>query len=260
MHKVTTKFPKMINNGLDGENFRPVMRNGSLLHVITPVTNTPKLSAKTIEREYIPGQFSPKVGRNRQFTKGDFKGAYFYMLTLVERETCPTTCNAWNFCYGDNSPFIKRYRPDSGAFTRALIKDVETLSKKHANNPAGFAVRLHELGDFASVEYVELWARLLDKYHNLNIVGYTHTQGDISRAIDKMQARHPNRCRIMQSDISSETARPYSITDTPEHRERFPLAFSGDAVRFPEQSGKTASCSTCGLCYNGKTNVIFSVH
>ena len=258
--KTTTKFLNMVDNGLIDGDYKPVMRNGSLLRVIMPATSTPKLTAKTIERESVAGQFSPKVGRNRQFTKGDFKGAYFYMLTLIERETCPATCGAWNICYGDNSPFIKRYTPSHPAFYRALIKDVDTLNNKHANNPAGFAVRLHELGDFPSVQYVQLWASLLAKYPALNIVGYTHTQGAISRAIDAMQKQHPNRCRIMQSDISSETARPYSLTDTPDHRERFPEAFNGQAVPCPEQSGKTASCSTCGLCYNGKTNVIFSVH
>ena len=41
---------------------------------------------------------------------------------------------------------------------------------KHVN---GFAVRLHNLGDFYSVEYVELWRKLLERHPALHVWGYS---------------------------------------------------------------------------------------
>ena len=37
---------------------------------------------------------------------------------------------------------------------------------KHVN---GFAVRLHNLGDFYSVEYVELWRKLLERHEKRDL-------------------------------------------------------------------------------------------
>jgi hypothetical protein len=47
---------------------------------------------------------------------------------------------------------------------------VALLDIDHLN---GFAVRLHNLGDFYSVEYVGLWRRLLERHSALHVWGYT---------------------------------------------------------------------------------------
>ena len=41
------------------------------------------------------------------------------------------------------------------------------------DHPNGFAVRLHNLGDFYSLQYVALWRRLLARHPALHVWGYT---------------------------------------------------------------------------------------
>jgi hypothetical protein len=47
-----------------------------------------------------------------------------------------------------------------------LVREVALLDVDH---PGGFAVRLHNLGDFYSVRYVELWAELLERHPGLRV-------------------------------------------------------------------------------------------
>jgi len=53
---------------------------------------------------------------------------------------------------------------------RRLEREVAGRADDH---PLGFAVRLHELGDFYSVEYVGLWLQLLERHPALHIWGYS---------------------------------------------------------------------------------------
>lgn len=99
------------------------------------------------------GDNSGKIGR--QIVKGAWAGFPVYTLTLEERATCPTSCRHWASCYGNATPFARRFRPGAGLEWR-LEREVAALELE---NPGGFAVRLHNLGDFYSVAYVELWAR-----------------------------------------------------------------------------------------------------
>ena len=57
---------------------------------------------------------------------------------------------------GNRMNFADRVQADADLFWR-LQREVQLLAAEH---PDGFAVRLHILGDFFSVEYVQLWARL----------------------------------------------------------------------------------------------------
>ena len=99
--------------------------------------------------------------------KGRFKGYEFLTLTLVERETCPEYCYHWEICYGNNMPFAHRFKHG---------KDLEERIKKEISelNPnKNYLIRLHILGDFYSIGYVQLWLDLLDQYLNIAIYGYT---------------------------------------------------------------------------------------
>ena len=77
-------------------------------------------------------------------------------------------------CYGRNMPFADRMDHESPDFYNALERDVEYLNAK---NPVGFAIRLHELGDFFSLNYVSFCDMLLCSYPALNAFGYSHTTG-----------------------------------------------------------------------------------
>jgi hypothetical protein len=89
-------------------------------------------------------------------------GMPIYTLTLEERATCPTSCGHWRSCYGNSMHFAHRIDHRSPGFATLLAANVKRLGVEH---PHGFVVRLHVLGDFYSVAYVDLWAALLDAVH-----------------------------------------------------------------------------------------------
>ena len=110
---------------------------------------------------------STNIKLGKKVTKGIFKDMPIFTVTLEERATCSDTCLHWWTCYGNNMPFATRYEAND-ALTDAMEIELEELNRKHKN---GFLVRLHVLGDFYSVEYVELWDKWLDQFDNLYVYG-----------------------------------------------------------------------------------------
>jgi hypothetical protein len=113
------------------------------------------------------GENSTKLGN--KITKGLWKGMAIYSLTLEERKTCPATCQQLSICFGNNMPFAQRWNVDSHLYTRLLI-ELEQLSYQHRM----YAVRLHVLGDFPSVDHVGFWLAALKAYPGLRLFGFTH--------------------------------------------------------------------------------------
>jgi hypothetical protein len=91
-----------------------------------------------------------------QILKGRWRGFPVYTLTLEERRTCPQSCHHWRSCMGNKMHFAQRMQAVVDLEWR-LEREVALLALE---NPGGFVVRLHILGDFYSVEYVQLWAGL----------------------------------------------------------------------------------------------------
>lgn len=185
--------------------------------------------------------------------KGRYRGLPLYSLTLEERATCWQGCPNLGSCYGDNMPFAKRYTPGP-ALEAALTTDVQRLSMSY---PGGFVIRLHVLGDFYSVDYVEHWATLLRDSPSLHLFGYTHWPADhpIGAAVTSLVQWFPDRVAFRRSDGNLETdALPVAITVG-----RVSPA-APNTVLCPEQTGHTASCTTCGLCMNLTTSVSFRDH
>lgn len=194
-----------------------------------------------------------KIGK--QLEKGRWKGLRIFTLTLEERRTCWPGCQNWERCYGDNMPFAARYRP--GAELEAAIEsDIEKLASSR-RTARGFLVRLHVLGDFYSVPYVWFWQRMVDLHEALHIYGYTHWRhaDAIGSAVTQLVLQNQKRVAILRSD-RTEPDDPLPDASTVGRGER---AKPG-AVLCPEQSGRTASCSTCGLCMTGRTSVSFIDH
>src|SRR5262249_51154116 len=102
-----------------------------------------------------------------EILKGGWKGFPAYTLTLEERATCPTTCWHWRSCYPNKMHWAQRWQAGPDLEWR-LEREVALLDIEHLD---GFAVRLHEFGDFYSVEYVELWGKLLERYPGLHVWG-----------------------------------------------------------------------------------------
>lgn len=182
-----------------------------------------------------------KLGKLREWRAGAFKGMPLYSLTLEERATCERSCQAWDVCYGNNMPFAHRFdvTQDGGlALMARLLVELDKLDRKHATT--GYSVRLHILGDFFNVPYVDFWREALATRPALHIYGYTHRQGAIKARIDDVWREFNGRFSIMQSDGDASDAKPIALIESTPGADKLPTC--------PEQTGKAEGCLDCGLC------------
>lgn len=198
-----------------------------------------------VKRVLKDGHQSRKIGKF--VTKGKRAGWPIFTLTLEERATCPRTCEAWAYCYGNNMHAADRIvaGPELEA---ALWAELLALQFTH---PGGFMVRLHVLGDFYSLGYVRLWERALRAFPALHIFGFT--------------------ARLPGTEIGDAL---WDITQT--LYDRFAMRFSGldgpmlgsqllpdahpQAIRCPAQTEATDCCATCALCWNSQRSIAFARH
>ncbi len=184
-------------------------------------------------------------------------GKRLYSLTLVERETCPTSCHHWDDCYGNNMPFAHRFSTE-GLIPR-LEQEIKELMLKHKE---GIVIRLHVLGDFYSEEYVEFWQKMLLTHPKLCLFGYTARRGDnIASALWMLNKRFSERCVIRHSgnyeaDIQSDTQGPFKEDWSYAAEE----SFTGASFDCPEQTGTLKDCASCGLCWITPKTVRFTTH
>lgn len=191
------------------------------------------------------GEHQRKIGSH--VTKGKLAGAPIFTLTLEERATCPRSCRQWRSCYGNGMPWSLRIQPDDTLLDR-LSAELAELNRRYRR----FLVRLHVLGDFYSVEYVDFWRQMVAQFPALHIFGYTARRGDdISDAIDRL-CRSP-RVWIRRSDGPPREFRAI-VVDKPEE------AKSQGAILCPAQSRHTVSCGSCALCWATPKTIAFLVH
>jgi hypothetical protein len=183
---------------------------------------------------------------------GKWAGLPMYTLTLEERATCPKTCKQWRSCYGNKMHLADRVQAGPDLESR-LEREIETLDIRHLN---GFVVRLHVLGDFYSVAYVELWRRLLREYSTLRVWGYTarHDEGDpIAAALSSVATEFGwDRFAMRLSNASSET----HSTIVVEHPHQKPP----DATLCRQEIDKKESCAACALCWESEKRIAFVQH
>jgi hypothetical protein len=136
---------------------------------------------------------------------------------------------------------------------RKLEREVAELSVRH---PDGFAVRLHVLGDFYSVQYVRLWASLLDRHPALHAFGFSarHDERDpVARELIALVSCQWSRFAIRLSNAPATKCATISI----EH----PYQCPPDAVVCPQQVGeKPATCGECALCWHSTRRIAFIQH
>jgi hypothetical protein len=189
-----------------------------------------------------------KLGNGKSIIrKGKWKGLTGYYLTLEERATCPKTCHHWDNCYGNNMPFAIRFHPGKELEIR-LWNELAELNKKHR---IGFVVRLHVLGDFYSVEYVDLWRKALERFPKMRVFGYTARNGEdpISLAIQYARSKFPERFKIRQS-MQAHLPGSYSAISVPHD----------SSIVCPVQLGKQSSCANCSLCWEVDRPIQFLTH
>jgi hypothetical protein len=198
----------------------------------------------------VSGHSNVKIGRDVR--KGKHRGYWIYTLSLEERKTCPSSCRHWQTCYGNNMPWAQRVDHTDPDFLPELEAEITRLLS--VKNRVGVLIRLHALGDFFSIEYVEFWMGMLRKHANLAIYGYTarHPVTPIGDAVWLMNRRWPDRCMIRFSDGQLPEMSTVSIGDE--------TGCPPNAFICPEQTGKTRCCATCGACWSGAKNVAFMEH
>lgn len=215
-----------------------------------------KFSGKGVYRpEELPhalvsGHNNVKIGRDVR--KGWARGYWIYTLTLEERATCPRSCHHWATCYGNNMPYARRIsHADPEALQAAIEADVERLLGVQGR--VGILVRLHALGDFFSPAYVRFWGGLLGRYPRLAAYGYTAwlPGTPIGDEVARTREDYARRFSIRWSNGEGPTdcAVPVRAIDAPVN-----------AIVCPEQTGATAACATCGLCWGTDRNVAFIEH
>ena len=182
--------------------------------------------------------------------KGKFKGYVIYTLTLQERATCPRSCYHWDNCYGNNMMFAHRLQ-DGSELEQRIKDEIEELCATYK----GVIVRLHVLGDFYSVPYVNLWQTLLCKFENLAIWGFTGHKpnspiGLAIRAVhnfigDRFSVRFSNAPKFRFSANSADLFKPVK----------------NKSIVCPEQTGAAESCATCTLCWSAPNKqILFVTH
>jgi len=203
------------------------------------------------------GKANKKLGDKVSVKK--WKDMTIYSLTLEERATCPTHCEQWENCYGNNMPFGHRFDHTHPEFLLRLGEEVKALNEKHPN---GFVIRLHVLGDFYDAHYVAWWHNALRKYKGLRVFGYTHHRllSTIGQMINDINRIYPDRWRVRFSDdLSTPLHSRVIASDKPIIMTTIRRDPDGDVI-CPEQSDLTDSCATCGFCWSSDQPVVFIEH
>lgn len=200
------------------------------------------------------GENNRKIGG--RVLKGRLKGMPIRTLTLEERATCPRSCEHWRRCYGNSMHWSRRLR-HGPELEVLLAAEVDRLM---VENPGGVLVRLHVLGGFYSIDYVDLWAGLLAKHPTLHVFGFTAwpPTSEIGRLLLMMREHIWSRFAMRFSNVCGPR-NAFTLSSTP----RRPRV--GDAIVCPEQwqthRGVPApSCGSCGLCWQTDRPIAFMEH
>lgn len=215
------------------------------LRTVYPGTVVPALEGDIILKS---GIHSRKIGG--RVLKGKWRGLPIYTLTLEERATCPVSCRHLRSCYGNRMLWAVRFEHGEQLELR-LVQNVVALARQHA---AGFVVRVHVLGDFYSVQYVNLWRAMLETIPQLNVFGYTARWDDvIGLALRDLVDDHWDRFAVRFSNAPSDEV-PATISI------ELPVQRPPDTVICPEQMNQTESCASCGFCWHSRRRVAFLQH
>lgn len=208
-----------------------------------------RLRAARGARALVSGHNSRKIGA--VIMKGRWRGFPVFTLTLEERATCPRTCAHWLDCYGNKMNWPTRWMADAD-LTPAIDDNLRILADEHI----AFVIRLHVLGDFFSVAYVDQWERWLDQFPGLRVYGYTawpHSTEIGARVLD-LAARRWDRFAVRGSNSGGPTRATITIDDPAA------AGIRDGAIVCPAQTGKSECCATCALCWQTERNIAFLRH
>lgn len=224
--------------GTEAKGGAPLRRDHPALAKMETIFPKARQTARDSFKLLKPGTDQRKLGG--RVTKGRWAGMPIFSLTLEERATCSPTCPQLRWCYGNTMPHAKRTQEGQHLEAR-LEQELYHLNRKH---PRGFVVRLHILGDFYSLGYVARWHRWILRYPALHVFGYTQRPlaDPIGDAVIRLRKSAWSQFAIRHSHTEAGPGRTI-VVETAQDAAR------AGAILCPAQTGATASCATCGLCW-----------
>mgnify|MGYP003442631067 FL=1 len=197
-----------------------------------------------VKKVLCPASGNSKIGKGYfVIAKGKWRGVPIYTLTLEERATCPTDCSKWANCYGNNMRFARRIsHHESHTLCQTIENELSDLMRMYQR----VCIRLHVLGDFFSIEYVAFWHSMMVKHKGLLLFGFTHWKREtpIGTGLGGINEAFTERSWIRFSDQGGLMS----------------ANVEGEGIPCPEQTGKTKSCLTCGICWSTTEPVSFLEH
>lgn len=202
-------------------------------------------AASEVGRVLKDGHQSRKIGK--EVRKGHRKGWPIFTLTLEERFTCPRSCTEWGTCYGNNMQAAERIAPGS-ELEDALVRELAELQSAFHG---GFLIRLHVLGDFYSVGYVDVWRRYLTDFPALHVFGFTaRLPGtEIGDALWDLASNQWDRFAMRFSGMSGPLMASQMVPND-----------DTQSIDCPAQAGATDCCATCALCWQSDRSIAFRRH
>jgi hypothetical protein len=207
-------------------------------------------SANVNERCLKSGVNSTKLGSH--IIAGEWAGSPLYSLKLEERRTCPADCQQLVRCYGDNmGRRTTRWNVDVALYAR-LVVELDALS--YSNR--WYVIRLHDLGDFASPEYVKFWTDAVAAHPGLRIFGYTHwRRGSEIGSLIEQESLNWDRFRIRFSDNHQGPRTAHVIEDQSATKQHALGHVCKADKHHPE-----FTCGGCAFCIDETDPVVFKLH
>jgi hypothetical protein len=162
--------------------------------------------------------------------------------------------------YATNWALVSGENQDCQTFCDSMVAFIGRLN---ANRRRCGVVRVHTSGDFHSAPYVDAWVRVADAHPDVRFFAYTRSWAvpSLVPALDNLRAL-PN-FTVWASTDSTMAPAPNGWPEATIVGPRFRDTPPGYA-RCPEQTGRRASCSDCGLCYSPRlrpsAHLAFALH
>jgi len=188
--------------------------------------------------------------------------------TYVSQNSCPDCPLKNNGCYAEHD--------FTGFTTRRLNAhgiEADQLAENEARAIDGLSgylpLRLHVVGDCSSNERAETVSKSADKYrarHGQPVWAYSHAWRDVVRAAWGKVSILAS-CESLADARKAFTRGYAAAVVVTEHKSSHAYKADGlTVIPCPQQTGKSANCSTCKLCWNAdrlyKTNsvIAFETH
>ncbi len=187
-------------------------------------------------------------------------------VALAAVDTCPGRGSCEKVCYAAR---LMRIYP---SYNDMVVRQTKLLRE----NPEAYfgqiradlksngyrTVRIHESGDFESIQQIAGWMEIVADFPNVQFFGYTRSWVVPSLIGHLNLLRDFPNVQIFASVETGESSPPMDWR-TARIISKQESAPSG-SIKCPEQTGKRASCADCGFCIsanNSKTqNVLFVKH